>query len=334
MKGNVRHQLFSQRPCWPMIGRATVWLAKVFQGLAIPVRELSVMRILVTGASGQLGSYLVAGLLRARDCVLISWSGGTAVNRSGVETRPVDLTDGLALASALEEAKPDVVIHAAAISAADQVRTAPEHGWAVNVEGTRRLAAWCGERGRRLIFTSTDLVFDGSRGWYREDDEPSPVLAYGRTKAAAEPFVLQIPGGLVARLSLLYGPSRAGRASFFDRALANLRSGQPQVFFEDEFRTPLDYATAARTLIRLVEGQAGGIVHVAGRERVSRYELMQRAALALGLDPALVRANRRQDAGLAEPRPADASLDTSLLDSLLPDLDRPAIETALLTLAT
>ncbi len=317
-----------------MIGRVRARLAKVFHGLAIAVRELAIMRILVTGASGQLGSYLAHELRRAGRSELVLWSRGTTGSRSGLEVRPVDLADGLALASALEEADPDVVIHAAAISTAGQVRMAPEHALAVNVEGTRRLAAWCGDRGRRLVFTSTDLVFDGTRGWYREDDEPSPVLAYGRTKAAAEPLVRQIPGGLVARISLLYGPSRAGRVSFFDRALASLRAGEPQVFFEDEFRTPLDYATAARILIRLAEKQAGGIVHVAGRERVSRYELMQRVARALGLDPDLVRANRQQDADLAEPRPADVSLESSLLDSLLPDLDRPSIEMALQMLTT
>ena len=87
-------------------------------------------------------------------------------------------------------------------------------------------------------------------------------------------------------------------------------------------------------MIRLAENQVGGMVHVAGRERVSRYELMQRAARALGLDPDLVRANRRQDTRLAEPRPADVSLETSRLASLLPDLDRPSIETALQMLAT
>jgi len=87
-------------------------------------------------------------------------------------------------------------------------------------------------------------------------------------------------------------------------------------------------------LIRLADNQAGGIVHVAGRERVSRYELMQRVARALGLDPDLVRANRQQDADLAEPRPADVSLETSLLDSLLPDLDRPSIEMAVRMLTT
>ena len=108
-----------------------------------------------------------------------------------------------------------------------------------------------------------------------------------------------------------------------------LSAGQPQVFFEDEFRTPLDYATAARALIRLAETEAQGIVHVAGRERVSRYELMLRVAGALGLEASLVRANRKADLTLTEPRPADVSLDTSRLDSLLPDLDRPSIENAL-----
>src|SRR5208337_2492101 len=191
MKGNVRYQLFPQRPCWPMIGRVRARLAKVFQDLAIAVRGLAIMRILVTGASGQLGSYLAHELLRAGRFDLVLWSRGTTGSRWGLEVRPVDLADGSALTSALEAANPDVVIHAAAISKADEVRKAPERAWAVNVEGTRRLAAWCGDRGRRLIFTSTDLVFDGARGWYREDDEPIPVIAYGRTKAAAEPLVLQ-----------------------------------------------------------------------------------------------------------------------------------------------
>ncbi len=291
------------------------------------------MRILVTGATGQLGSYLVPGLLGAGISELVLWSRTTAGSRLRVEVRCVDLADGPALTAALDQANPDVVIHAAAISSAEQVRTAPEQAWAINVEATRRIAGWCGEQGRRLIFTSTDLVFDGSRGWYREDDETSPLNAYGATKAAAEPEVLQIPGGLVARLSLLYGPTRAGRPSFFDRAIAGLRAMESQTFFEDEFRTPLDYATAARILAALAKNHAVGVVHVAGPERVSRYELMQRVALALGLDSQLVRANRQQDAGLAEPRPADVSLDTSRLASLLPDLERPSIEAALQMLA-
>jgi dTDP-4-dehydrorhamnose reductase len=108
-----------------------------------------------------------------------------------------------------------------------------------------------------------------------------------------------------------------------------MRRGEPQTLFEDEFRTPLDLATAARALVGLAEVGATGIVHLAGRERMSRYDLIRRAAIALGIDPALVRANRRVDATFPEPRPADVSLDTTRLASLLPGLDRPSIERAI-----
>jgi dTDP-4-dehydrorhamnose reductase len=220
------------------------------------------------------------------------------------------------------------VIHAAAMSATEEVFRDPERGRAINVGGTDALAGWCRDHRRRLIFTSTDLVFDGSRGWYREEDEVSPIAEYGRTKAAAEQLVLGLAGGVVARLSLLFGPSLSAHDSFFDRAVAALRGGQPAVFFDDEYRTPLDYATAARALVGLAQVDFQGIVHVAGRERMSRHELMTRAASVLGLDPALVRANRKADLTLPEPRPTDVSLVTSRLDRLLPELDRPSIERA------
>ena len=287
------------------------------------------MRIVVTGASGQLGSYLLEELIRSDRHTAIPWSGRTAATSPGTELRPVDLTDPAALDVALADADPDVVLHAAAMSAAEAVRQNPQEGWKVNVEGTAALADWCRRHDRRLVFTSTDMVFDGTRGWYGEEDAPSPILAYGRTKAAAEPFVRAVPRGLVVRVGLLFGPSRIGRGSFFDRAIASLREGKPQTFFEDEYRTPLDYATAARALIRLAETDVRGIVHLAGRERLSRFQLMRRAARALGLDADLVRANRRDDVNLTEPRPADLSLRTELLDALLPHLDRPPIEQAL-----
>jgi dTDP-4-dehydrorhamnose reductase len=293
------------------------------------VRGLSIMRIVLTGASGQLGTYLLEELVAAGHRVW-PWSGRQPARRLGLELRPVDLTDEGQVLAALREADPELILHTAAMSAAEEVRKDPRRGQAVNVDATRRLAGWCGEKDRRLVYTSTDMVFDGTRSWYREDDEPRPILAYGRTKAEAEPTVLAVPGGLVARLSLLYGPSRAGRDSFFDQALAALRNGQPRVFFEDEFRTPLDYRSAARSLVRLAEAEVRGIVHVAGRERVSRFELMRRVAAALGIDPALVRANRLRDTASAEPRPADLSLDTTRLASLVPDLDRPSIEAAVL----
>jgi dTDP-4-dehydrorhamnose reductase len=286
------------------------------------------MQILVTGASGRLGGHVLENLADHGHDV-VAWSGTTDGHRLGFRLTRVELSDPLAVRSAIQAANPDVVIHAGARSRADLVRREPALGWEVNVRGTEVLSAWCSEHGRRLLFTSTDLVFDGERSWYREGDRAVPVLEYGRTKLAAEAVVLTNCRGLVVRLSLLYGQAGGAETSYFDQAIAALRSGVPQTFFEDEFRTPLDYATAAEILVRLAESDATGIIHAGGPERVSRLELMRRAATALGADAGLLRGGRRADAAAHEPRPADVSLDTSLLRARLPDLALPAIEEAL-----
>lgn len=286
------------------------------------------MRILVTGASGQLGPFLLDELIAAGH-EPIAWSGSTTAHRGPVAIRPVDLADPAALAAALDAADPDAILHAAAISQAAAVLRDPHRAEAVNVDSTRQIADWCARRDRRLVFTSTDLVFDGTRGMYREADPAESVLAYGRTKRRAEDYVTVLPLGLVARLSLLYGPKRGDRDGFFDRSIASIRTGVPQSFFADEFRTPLDYPTAARALVLLVaDPRPTGLLHLGGPERMSRHDLMRRSTIALGLDPALVVANLRSDAPMAEPRPADVSLDTGRLREWLPTLNRPSVEQA------
>ena len=198
------------------------------------------MRILVTGASGRLGSFVVDRLNLGGHRVF-AWSGKARGFRGGIALRPVDLTDGKDVDAALEESDPEAVIHAAAMSSADEVYRDPAGARAINVEATRRLAAWAAARDRRILFTSTDMVFDGSRSWYREDDPAAPILGYGRTKLEAEPLVLAVPRGVVARVSLLFGIVRGGNPGFFDAALAALARGERRSFFRDEYRTPLDY---------------------------------------------------------------------------------------------
>jgi dTDP-4-dehydrorhamnose reductase len=288
---------------------------------------MQAMRVVLTGASGQLGPYVLERLIAAGYDV-DAWSGTDPGERSGVRLRPVDLTDRGATLTALTSADPAVVIHAAAVSTIDEVRRHPEQAVAVNVKATGHLADWCARLGRRLLHTSTDLVFDGTRGMYREGDPAEPLVLYGRTKLRGEAEALKAPGAAVARLSLMYGPARGGRPSYFDRTLAALRRGESQTFFEDEFRTPLDYPTAAEALVRLTESDFQGLIHVGGPERLSRYDLARRTAEALGFDAALIRANRQRDATFPDPRPADVSLDSTRLVTLFTDLRRPPVEEA------
>jgi dTDP-4-dehydrorhamnose reductase len=246
--------------------------------------------------------------------------------------RAIDLAeDAGAIEAGLEADRPEAVLHAAAVSSVAAVERDPERARAVNVGATGRIAAWCANRSVRLVVTSTDMVFGGARMWSREEWPTEPRTLYGQTKAEAESRVMErCDGGassLVVRLSLLYGPSRCGRPGFYDDAVAALRTGRAQAFFDDEFRTPLPYASAATGLVELLAHDAvTGVVHLGGRDRLSRFELFRRVATGLGLDPSLVLPSRLADA--PGPRPADVSLDTTRLATLLPGLDRPPPEVA------
>lgn len=285
-------------------------------------------RLVVTGASGQLGAYLLAHLSRLAEQV-VAFSGSDPGPGSVIPFLPVDLGDPLALERAFVVARPTLVIHAAALARVADCQHDPVRAQRINCDATAHLARLCADTGARLVFVSTDLVFAGDRAPYREDDPPCPLSVYGRSKARAEQAVLAHPGHVVARLSLLYGPSRAREPSFFDQQVAALRLGRPVTLFEDEWRTPLDLDTAAAALIRLAQGNLGGIVHLGGPERMSRLDMGRRLARFLALDPGVIRPARRDDVPAAEPRPCDTSLDSSRWRATFADLPWPGYEEAL-----
>jgi dTDP-4-dehydrorhamnose reductase len=298
------------------------------------------MRLLITGASGQLGAYLLhavvslasepAGLPRRSGLrEVIAWSGSRSGSLAGNPLVPVDLTDVASVETAFKAVMPDAVIHTAALARVADCHKDPERALRINVDATRHLASLASLCGARFVHVSTDLVFDGTRGGYQEGDSPSPLSVYGRTKLAAEDAVLNVAGGVVARVSLLYGPSRSGQPSFFDEQIIALRTGRAVTLFEDEWRTPLDLGTCARVLLLLAEGKVAGTVHVGGRERMSRVEMGRRLAAFLGVSDAGIVVKRRAEIPAPEPRPCDVSLDSALFRRLFPEVRWPSYEEAL-----
>lgn len=274
-------------------------------------------RILLTGASGHLGAFLLKEA-RRRDLNLTAWTGRSGGEFAGFPLSPINLTDADAVASAFTQARPEVVLHAAALSAIADCHRDPELARRINTEATEQLATQARTAGARFIYISTDLVFDGSQGRYKEGDPPRPLSVYAHTKLTGEAAVRELERGLVVRVAWLAGPKLLGAPRFFDDLVRKLRAGEPVTLFEDEFRSPLGLPTAAAALWDLALSDVAGLLHLGGPERLSRFEMGLQLARYLRVSESLVRPMRQAELPAPEPRPADVSLNSSRWRGLFP----------------
>jgi len=287
---------------------------------------------LVLGGSGFLGAHALAVLAAGR-CGsdtgrVISASRRPAAGApppAGVELHCVDGERPGAARALCDLVRPERVLCVAALARAADCEADPARARAANAALPEELARWCALRGARLVSVSTDLVFGGEpapAGGFTEDDPPAPVSAYGRSKAEGEERVLAAhPSALVVRLPLLYGSSAGRGLGASDALLAAVAQGERPRLFTDEWRTPLEVANAARALVELLAGEAAGRLHVAGPDRLSRFELGQAVLRAAGHAEAAARElappARQAEVEAAAPRPADVSLDASRARRLL-----------------
>lgn len=266
------------------------------------------MKILLTGASGFLGHYLLVEL-RSRGLAVLT------AGRSGAQVT-MDLADAASVARALATSGAEAVLHAGALSRLAACERNEALAMAVNARASGILAR--GVAGR-CVLVSTDLVFDGTAAPYAATAAPAPRSAYGRSKAAGELEVLAA-AGIVARVPLLFGRSFDGQRGASDmlRGAVDREVG----LFTNEFRTPLHAADAARGLVDLVVGGGGGgVVHLPGPERVSRWEFAQRFVAVHGLRELRLRPEasadrlRPEDVSLAGPWSCGRSLQVALADA-------------------
>lgn len=271
-------------------------------------------RWLVTGASGFLGANVPARL-PVGDVAIAATRDGRRLPGFHEAVR-LDLLDDAALRAAIESARPDVVLHAAALSSHAACEADPGLAHRVNAEATALVAAASHGAGARLVYVSTDAVFGGDNAPYAEDDAPMPFSAYGRSKLAGELAADVTPGALIARVNF-YGWSPTGSRSILEFFASALRSGTTAPGFTDYVVSSAYVADTIDAMVTCVVGERSGLVHIAAPEGASKAALGIEVARALGLDGALIEPTTRPDG------PLDLTLDVSRLQEWAGWVPRP-----------
>lgn len=274
------------------------------------------MRVLVTGAGGQVGS----------DVVAVCDQAGDDVVAAGHDR--LDVTDRDAVLGAVLSVRPDVVVHTAAWTAVDACESDPDRAYRANALAVRWVGEACGRAGAHLVHLSTDYVFDGDQAEpYVEWDPPTPRSVYGRSKWAGEREAVQTcPGATVVRTSWVCG----AHGSNMVKTILRLAHQQDRLTFVDDQRGhPTFTADLVPTIRRLAVDRRPGVHHVTNQGAVSWFEFAQAVMTAAGLDPARVTPIATVDLVPARPapRPANSVLDNAVLRlagiQLLPDFREP-----------
>jgi dTDP-4-dehydrorhamnose reductase len=258
----------------------------------------------LTGSNGLIGNYIVRTAPQF----------GSQWRLRELTRAQFDVTDFGSVEREFKKDRPQLVIHCAGISTVAVAQKDPALARGINIDATQFLAELASDV--QFVFFSTDLVFDGRKGNYNETDAPNPLHIYGETKVAAEQIVLKNPRHLVLRTSINGGISTAGNRGFNEQLWQALESGQKMKLFTDEFRCPIFAGETARTVWELAEQKCAGIVHVAGAEKLSRYQigqlmLQRRPQIKAAIEPG----SAKDFPG--PPRALDASLDISKAQKLL-----------------
>jgi len=258
----------------------------------------------ITGAGGLIGSYLVQTVRSSEPASLVI----------GLSRAQLDLLDLAAVQRRFKQEKPSLVIHCAAMSKSSACQAQPELARKLNVETTRFLAELAADA--TFVFFSTDLIFDGRKGNYIETDPANPLSIYAETKVAAEAIVARHPRHLIIRTSLNGGRSPTGDRGFNEVLVHAWRAGRAVSLFEDEFRSPIAAMETARAVWALIERGATGVYHVAGAQRLSRFQIGELlAARWPELKPQINRTSLKTYPG--PPRAPDTSLNCTKAQKLL-----------------
>ena len=251
------------------------------------------MKILITGANGFLGYNLAEQLLEKNFSVIATGKGECRLPFIGQHNfvyESMDFTDPFSIHDVFERVRPDVVIHAGAMSKPDECEMNQMKAYMMNVEGTVQLLINSADVKSFFVFVSTDFVFDGEKGMYDEEDAPRPVNYYGRTKLEAEEAVKNYENDwAIARTVLVYGKNHTGRMNILTLVKEKLEKGEEYSVVDDQLRTPTYVEDLAKAIVSIIEKRAKGIFHISGKDILTPYQMAVKTAEHLGLDKSLIK---------------------------------------------
>lgn len=275
-------------------------------------------RILITGGSGLLGT----SITRLRpDNTHITATYNTEFNAQseGAEWRPLDLKNETDVKALIADCAPDVIIHAGSIGSVDFADKNREISHQTNVEGTQSILDAAKDIGARVVFISSNAVFDGNNPPYAEADPVCPVNYYGELKAEGEKITLAAdPANAVVRPIMMYGwPNEGRRGNLVTFWLGKLEAGEEILAVDDVWSKPLWVEDATKVIWEVIGQKASGIFNVCGSERVSLYQLAAKTAEVFGFPADRVKAVPSSHFGDIATRPKDTSFDISKIGDVL-----------------
>ncbi|MET1160012.1 MAG: dTDP-4-dehydrorhamnose reductase [Thermoprotei archaeon] len=284
------------------------------------------MKIFVTGGTGLLGYNLLKVLSTKGYSVYATYHSHEPPSVDGVKWLRLNLENTTEIIDVFNSVKPDIVIHSAAYTDVDGCEKNKQKAYVVNYIATKVIAKQVAKQSGFMIYISTDYVFDGEKGLYRENDVPNPINFYGLTKLLGEiaaQNILDEEHSLVIRVSGLYGYSPTGKKNFGVNALEKLMRKEEVTAFIDQYLSPTYVYFLSERITKAIEKKIHGIIHIAG-QRMNRYEFATLLARTLGVNEELVKPTTMNNLRLVARRPRDSSLDTSYAKSL--KLDMPSQE--------
>lgn len=250
------------------------------------------MKVLVTGANGFLGYYLVRQLLQKGHDVIATGKGDCRLPFTGVHCFQyvnMDFTDPFAVHDVFEKFHPEAVVHAGAVSKPDECELNQWQAYLVNTEGTVTMLLNAEEQKSFFVFISTDFVFDGEKGMYTENDIPRPVNYYGKTKLEAEEAVQEYEHDwAIVRTVLVYGKPVTGRTNILAIVKEKLEKGEVCKLVDDQLRTPTWVEDLAAGIVTILEKRAKGVWHLSGKDMLTPYRMGIKTAGLFGLDESLL----------------------------------------------